>query len=319
MARKPLTCMAAGVLALLLECVLPGMAKATGSCTLRLVVLGMAQDAGKPQIGVDDDPAWQNPAQRRLATALGLVNGASGARYLFDATPDIKAQLHALDKLNGGTGYRLDGVFLTHAHIGHYLGLAQFGREAMGARALPVYAMPKMASFLRTNGPWNQLVRLHNITLMPLQADQPVRLDQQLQVTPFIVPHRDEYSETAGFRIKGPGKAVIYLPDIDSWRQWDAMDTRIEDVVAANDVLFVDGTFYSGDELPGRDMSKIPHPSITRTMARLAGLPRAERAKVHFVHLNHTNPAHDVHSQAYAAILKAGFSVARSGMAVCLD
>ncbi len=294
-------------------------AAAPSRCTVALYVLGTAQDAGKPQIGVDSDPAWHDPAQARLATAIALVDGRSGARYLLDATPGIKTQLYRLDHWLGGTGYRLDGVFLTHAHIGHYLGLAQFGREAMGARDLPVYAMPKMAAFLQANGPWSQLVRLRNIALQPLQAGRAVQLGKALRVTPFLVPHRDEFSETAGFRIAGPGKSVIYLPDIDSWQQWDAMGTHIEDVIAANDLLFLDGTFYSGDELPGRDMSKIPHPSITRTMARLAALPRAERAKVHFIHLNHTNPAHDRHSAASAAIRKAGFSVARPGAQHCLD
>ncbi len=87
--------------------------------------------------------------------------------------------------------------------MGHYTGLMHLGREAMGARAVPVWAMPRMRDFLASSGPWSQLVRLRNIELQPLAADSTVTLGDSLHVTPFLVPHRDEYSETVGFRIEG--------------------------------------------------------------------------------------------------------------------
>ena len=269
------------------------------TCKTSLYVLGNGQDAGKPQIGVHDDPAWTNPEVRALATSVAVVDQESGARYLFDATPDIKAQLFILDQQVGGTGYRLDGVFLTHGHIGHYLGLAQLGREAMGTTGVPVYAMPKMEAFLKENGPWDQLVDLNNITLMPIQPDQQVSLKAAIVVTPFIVPHRGEYTETVGYQIEGASKTAVYLPDIDSWEEWEAQGTELEDVIASTDYLFVDGSFFSGDELPGRDMSKIPHPTITHTMDYLRGLDATDRKKVKFIHLNHSNPAHDEHTLAF--------------------
>eukprot|EP00957_Ditylum_brightwellii_P156501 11911053-Ditylum_brightwellii.AAC.1 len=62
-----------------------------------------------------------------------------------------------------------DGIFLTHAHIGHYTGLMYLGREALGAVDVPVYAMPRMRSFLKNNGPWSQLVSLGNINIQNLE------------------------------------------------------------------------------------------------------------------------------------------------------
>ncbi len=296
-----------------------GQAAAPGTCRLDLIVLGTAQDAGKPQIGHDEDPAWKDPAQAEPASAIAIVDHARGTRYLFDATPDIKKQLYALDQTANSSGFRLDGIFLTHAHIGHYLGLAQLGREAMGAKAIPVYAMPAMQSFLTNNGPWSLLIRLKNIALMPLTGGHTFPLESGLRITPFLVPHRAEYTETVGYRIQGKSKNVIYLPDIDSWAQWDEMGTHLEDIIANNDVLYLDATFYSGDELPGRDMSKIPHPTISHTMKRLKPLAAAQKAKIRFIHLNHSNPAHDPTSEASKTIHKAGFNVAQTGERVCLD
>src|SRR5207253_749477 len=124
----------------------------------------------------------------------------SRQRWLIDATPDFPSQLRTLDEAapRAANAPLLDGILLTHAHIGHYLGLAQLGREVLGAHAIRVYAMPRMRAFLEANGPWDQLVRLHNIELTPLTAGVEVALNERIAITPLVVPHRDEYSETVG-------------------------------------------------------------------------------------------------------------------------
>jgi pyrroloquinoline quinone biosynthesis protein B len=244
------------------------------------IVLGIAQDGGAPQAGCerpDCIAAWNDPRLRRRVAALGIVDPVSGERWLIDATPDFPSQLHDL-------GGRVDGIFLTHAHIGHYIGLAQLGREVMGARGVPVYAMPRMRAFLEHNGPWDQLVRLHNIEIRDLADGVEVRLNERIVITPLLVPHRDEYSETAGFLIRGPSHSILWLPDIDKWEKWA---TPVESVVARTSVAYVDGTFHDAAELPGRDLREIPHPLMTETLARL----QAQREKVRFIHLNQSNPA----------------------------
>lgn len=288
-----------------------------------LLVLGVAQDGGYPQAGTKSSPAWDDPSLRRLVVSLGLVDPARDRRYLFEATPDFKEQLHRLDVAapvtapdRGRPG--LDGIFLTHGHMGHYTGLIHLGREALGASGVPVYAMPRMATFLRQNGPWELLVRLGNIEIRDLEAERTVRLGEDLAVTPILVPHRDEYTETVGFRIVGPNRSVFFLPDIDKWETWDDWEQeggarRIEEVIASVDVAYLDGTFFADGEIPGRAMSEIPHPFIRESLARLADLPAAEKAKVRFIHLNRTNPAIVPGSDALREIEAAGFRVAVEG------
>ena len=287
-------------------------------CQQALAVLGIAQDAGKPQISVHGDPAWTDPSLAKLASSIGLIDRAAGTRYVFDASPDMKTQLYHLDQMDDGRGFVLDGIFLTHGHMGHYLGLAHLGREAMGAKSIPVYAMPKMTEFLRSNGPWDQLVELKNIDIQQIESGGPIHLNAGLTVTPFQVPHRSEYTETVGYRIEGGAASAVYLPDIDSWTAWEAEGGSLEQLVLDHDRLYLDATFFSGAELPGRDMSLIPHPTISTTMEKLSHLPKPERAKIHFIHLNHSNPALDKTSAAFKSVKANGFSVAEEGETFCL-
>jgi pyrroloquinoline quinone biosynthesis protein B len=282
-----------------------------------IVVLGVTQDAGYPQAGCAAAccaPAWRDASRRRHVACLAVVDPRTSERWIIDATPDFRAQLRRLDEIAtppaGAAPPHLAGVLLTHGHVGHYTGLMFLGHESIGADGIPVHVMPRMAEFLSTHGPWDQLVRYRNIELRGMTDGAPVALNDRITATPFRVPHREEYTEVVGFRIAGPERSVVFIPDVDKWERWD---TRIEDVVAGTDVAFLDGTFFADGELPHRDMSAIPHPFIAESMERFAGLPAAERAKVRFIHLNHTNPALDAGSEAVRAIRAAGFDVAREG------
>ncbi|UCG50740.1 MAG: pyrroloquinoline quinone biosynthesis protein PqqB [Candidatus Latescibacterota bacterium] len=276
-----------------------------------LIVLGIAQDGGVPQAGTKEHKGWRDDDFHRHVVCLAIVDPTTSERWMIDCTPDFPRQLHILDEVAPAEGRPgLSGMFLTHAHIGHYTGLVHLGHEVMGASDVPVHAMPRMFEYLSTNGPWDQLVRYKNIELYRLSDGSPVELNPRLSIEPFLVPHRQEYSEVVGYRITGPNRSVIYIPDIDSWEEWDEMGTRIENVVAESDVCYLDGTFYADGEIPGRDMSGFPHPMIAHTMERLGSLPPADRAKVRFLHLNHTNPALRPESDARKTIEKNGFAVA---------
>ncbi len=277
-----------------------------------LQVLGTAQDAGYPHAGCEKaccKAAWSDPTKRERVSCLGLVDPASGQSWLFDATPDLPAQM--MDLQSDKEKNVVDGIFLTHAHIGHYAGLMYLGREVMGAHHVPVYAMPRMDTFLRTNGPWSQLVALENIRLQPLVPGKNVVLTESIQVTPILVPHRDEFSETVGYLIKGPGKSALFIPDIDKWDQWKR---SLPDLIRSVDWVFIDATFFNGDELPGRDMSEIPHPFVVESMALLASLNANEKARVYFIHMNHSNPMLNPGSDASKKVLELGFQIARTGM-----
>ncbi|HEY6358295.1 MAG TPA: MBL fold metallo-hydrolase [Vicinamibacterales bacterium] len=245
-----------------------------------LVVLGIAQDGGIPQLGCEEPicvaiRSGQRKPER--VASIGLINPTLKRAYLIDATPDFVSQVDSL------TGGRLpDGILLTHAHIGHYTGLMYLGREAVDAKHVPVWGTERMRAFLTNNGPWSLLVTRQNIDLHDLSPGQPTSLGDGLTVTAYPVPHRDEFTDTVGFLIEGPHKKVLYIPDIDGWDQWSR---DIRQMVDRVDVAFLDGTFASADELPGRPMAEIPHPLMPITRELLRGT----RARVWFIHLNHTN------------------------------
>ena len=182
-----------------------------------------------------------------------------------------------MDEFSTTENYPYDGIFLTHAHIGHYTGLMYLGREVMGSQDVPVYAMPRMKSFLMNNGPWSQLVNLNNIEIRDLQNRQAVQLNKRLRVTPIQVPHRDEFSETVGYLIESDKTSVLFIPDIDKWGKWE--DSILE-WIQKIDMAFLDATFYQNGEISGRDMSEIPHPFVEESMALFNSLSEEDKSKV---------------------------------------
>lgn len=277
-----------------------------------IYVLGVVQDAGFPQSSCYAPhclPGWEDKTLRRGATSLAVIDPIQHSKYLFEATPHMPSQLYDLHVEVPDTQYTLDGVFLTHAHIGHYAGLMFFGREAQGAKGMPVYAMPKMTNFLKSNGPWSQLVGLNNIQLKALQDGQASHLSA-ITVTPFLVPHRDEFSETVGYRIQGPNKTALFIPDINKWDVWEE---DIAQLVKSVDYALLDATFYADGELGNRDMSQIPHPFVAESMARFDHLPAADKNKVWFIHFNHTNPLLNRLSPESEFVRSQGYNIAREG------
>lgn len=296
-----------------------------------VVVLGTAQDGGLPQIGCRREccvSARRDPDLRRLVTSLLAVDPAHDTRFLLDASPHLPEQVELASGFGGPEGASgrpplFDGIAITHAHLGHYAGLAYLGREAYGAETTRVYGTPELIRFLRLNGPWSLLfdaahLEGHELTVSQNSPAESVAMagggdtddPGPIQLLAIDVPHRGEFSDTVGFVLVGPRRTLLYIPDIDKWERWDVL---IEDWVAAVDYALLDGTFFGPDELPGRKMSEIPHPFIVESMKRFSALPASERAKIFFTHLNHSNPAANPGSPEAREIREAGFSVLEEG------
>ena len=271
-----------------------------------LKVLGTVQDGGAPHIACEKkcckNLSPQEKANRKI-TCLEVFQPETKQSILFEATPDIVSQWKDLS-------YPLKGIYLTHAHIGHYSGLLHLGREALGSKKIPVYAMPKMRSFLENNAPWSQLVDLKNIELFTLEDRKPSMPLQNLKVTPILVPHRDEFSETVGYKIKGPNKTVLFVPDINKWSLWEE-DLII--ILQQVDIAFIDATFFNSEEINYRPISEIPHPLVTETLTYLKNENINLKNKIYFIHMNHTNPLLDKNSEASDFVLKKGFNIAQIG------
>lgn len=281
-----------------------------------VLVLGVAQDGGMPQTGCYA-PRCDRARERdlpRYVCSLAIVEPDAGRYYLVDASPDLRQQMDLIDD----PGFRaraqerrpFDGIFLTHGHMGHYLGLAHLGREGLGIAPTPCYCSPEMAGFLASNGPWSLLVDEGRLDLRPVEFDRWYEIDDSLSAMATPVPHRPEFSDTVGWTFRGPRRrSLLYLPDIDSWEAWDR---DVAEVVRGVDVALLDGSFYSPGEVPGRNIEDIPHPMVPHTMDLLQEVARGENEVV-FIHLNNTNPALEEDSAEAREIASRGFSVATEG------
>ncbi len=276
-----------------------------------VVILGIAQDAGYPHIGCKKEcckKVYERKAEKQSVSSIAVIDPVSHQKWIFDATPDFTEQVKWLDTYQSG---ELSGIFLTHAHIGHYTGLMYLGREAMNAKNIPVYAMPRMVDFIKTNGPWSQLVALKNIELRNLKADSVIQLNERISVQPLLVPHRDEFSETAGYLLKCEERSVLFIPDIDKWSKWEK---DIREMAKQCDYLLLDGTFYKDGELPGRNMAEIPHPFVQESMDWFGSLSAGDKRKIWFIHFNHTNPLIRNGSAECKEVRNRGFNVAYRGL-----
>jgi pyrroloquinoline quinone biosynthesis protein B len=278
-----------------------------------IVVLGIAQDAGYPQTGCNKEcckKVYEKKATKQMVSCIAIVDPFSKQKWIIDATPDFPAQLKMLDEYQAGD---LSGIFLTHAHIGHYTGLMYLGREAMNANKIPVYAMPRMYDFIKMNGPWSQLITLNNIELRKLKADSIVQLNERISIQPILVTHRDEFSETVGYLIMINKKSVLFIPDIDKWNKWEK---DIREYVKQCDYLLLDGTFYKDGELPGRNMAEIPHPFVQETMEMFEKYDAVNKKNIWFIHFNHTNPLVRKESAECKEVRNRGFNVATQGLLI---
>jgi|TARA_B100001093_G_scaffold78478_1_gene69638 pyrroloquinoline quinone biosynthesis protein B len=275
--------------------------------TYSLKILGVVQDGGLPHLG-SNKLCCENIEEKRYVTSIMLINNENNESYLFDASPDINEQLNFMgDRIKKD----LKGVFLTHAHIGHYTGLMYFGREALNSKSINVYAMPRMKKFLEQNGPWSQLVSLENISINQINSTSKIAIDQNVTIQPIEVPHRAEFSETVGYKIYGPNKTVLFIPDIDKWYLWEK---SIIDEIKQVDYALIDATFYDSKEVNYRDLSEIPHPFVVESMELFDSIKDEEKNKIFFIHLNHTNPLLNKDSDQYKFVKSQGYNVAKEGM-----
>lgn len=276
-----------------------------------LTVLGIAQDGGRPQPGCQR-PCCQDlsAADYRSPVSLGIKT-ENGTTILIEATRDLGRQLITFGEP------RIDHLFLTHAHLGHVDGLGLFGRETMSARGIPLHSSPSMQNLIKSTPAWSLLLEQGVFELTDIGH---VEIDDVV-IESIAIPHRAELSDMHAFVIRGKEHSVLFLPDHDSWDQTLAAHkaSSIREWLKRLEInhAFLDGTFWSGDELQGRDMSVVPHPTIQDSLARL-GQKQSGDPEIYFTHLNHTNPAYWENGVEYQQITQFGWRVSSEGLRINL-
>ena len=287
---------------------------------VELAIVGISQDGGVPQAGCECErcsSAIIDP-KLRLHPVSCAIRGSDGSMHIIEATRNLPEQLGiAASVLGLGRSSTPETVCLTHAHLGHIDGLGQFGKESMDLSGVPLFASKSVVRFLDSRG-----------SLNPFQAREVQAGDSfypsegcGFRYTMVPVPHRDECSDTHAILVEGPNSKLLFLPDHDDWGQ-TLEGSGFEDIrewlsSLDVDVALVDGTFWDNSELGGRDMSEIPHPTISETLERM-GVRAEGDPEVIFIHFNHTNPVLDNESAQHEEVVSKGWAVAKQGSSIVL-
>ena len=257
-----------------------------------LTLLGIAQDGGVPHAGCACShcmAAHRDHQLRRHPVACGVL-GADGSMHLIEASRSLPDQMRLWAETVGRGGVaRPDSVSLTHVHLGHVDGLGQFGKEVMGVSNLPLYASSSVIAEMEKR---EVMEPFSPSEVSPMQGFEPSEgCGFELFFVP--VPHRDEFADTHAILIRGPSRSALFLPDHDKWdatlAEHGAETIRGWLAEIGADLALIDGSFWDSGELPGRDMSEIPHPTVSESLLRL-GVRSEGDPEIHFIHLNHSNP-----------------------------
>ncbi len=267
-----------------------------------VTLLGVAQDGGRPQPGCKRQCCQGlTEKDRRSPVSLGIET-SKGMTLLVEATRDLGRQLRLIENPS------IDHLLITHAHLGHVDGLGLFGRETMSARNIQLHCSPSMQALVEATPAWNQLLKQN---VFEFSAFPRVEIDDV--VIEFIqVPHRAELSDMHAIIIRGETSSILFLPDHDTWDEtlsaYRCNSVRGFLEKFDIDVALLDGTFWSGGELKGRDMSVVPHPTVEESLRRL-GHRRDSDPEILFIHLNHTNPLYNSDSDESKQLRESGWSI----------
>ncbi|MCJ7479159.1 MAG: MBL fold metallo-hydrolase [Candidatus Nanohaloarchaeota archaeon QJJ-7] len=264
---------------------------------MKAKILGSAQDGGVPHLRCSCDAcqaAREDPNKQRYATALKVYDEEKGVNYLFDASPDIRFQL--------GDEF-MDGIFISHGHLGHVTGLLYLGKESINSNMTDVYCSESAADFLKENYPYRLLVDRNNIVLNTFEENGHENLmGMKVDFVPVI--HRYVPTDMHAFRIKTDDTNLFYMTDIDHWT-----DDAIKEVESA-DVAIIDGCFWSQEEIDRYE--RVPHPPIKESLEIFEDTD----TDIIFTHINHTNPVLDPESEERKKVEEAGFRIAEEGMEI---
>jgi pyrroloquinoline quinone biosynthesis protein B len=300
-------------------------------------VLGSAAGGGVPQWNcgcANCEAARAGRTPRRTQSTLAVSPEASAGRYwfLFNCSSDVAGQIESFVPLRPGEGRftPINQILLTDANLDHIGGLAVL-RSAFGAgisvRSTAVVREIGLAqrSFAHFAAAPNRWIEMPLGTTIPVRADD--RVDDWLEVRAIAVP-----GSTPGYdgRRAVRGAVVAYeIADRGSKNRllfapvFGAINDTLAGAIASASVAFLDGTFFTDDEmdpkgmLPQRRARAMGHQPVGGGGGTLAQLHGAQN-RIVFTHLNNSNPMLDPQSEAHAAVRASGAEIAYDGMELTL-
>jgi pyrroloquinoline quinone biosynthesis protein B len=294
-------------------------------------ILGSAAGGGFPQWNCrcETCEAARDGRRARTRTQSSLaIRGSEGPWFLVNASPDARQQLEGLHDVasNGLREGPIAGVLLTDAEIDHTAGLLLLRESATPIR---IYGDDGVRLALREGFPvLTMLERYCGLEWRTLRPGRRSELqDSSLVVEPFHSGgDAPRYMDGSGIELgasglqlhdRVDGSVVTYVPGMAR------LTGEIRDRFAVSDLVLVDGTFWTDDELPrlgytrrgAHDMGHLPLSGADGTIQALRSLTRPRKV---LVHINNTNPILLEDSAERAAVIEAGIEVGYDGMEVAL-
>jgi pyrroloquinoline quinone biosynthesis protein B len=294
-------------------------------------ILGSAAGGGFPQWNcrceICEAARGGERAYARTQSSLA-IRGREGPWFLVNASPDARQQLEGLHDVtpNGLRAAPIAGVLLTDAEIDHTAGLLLLRESATPVR---VYGDAGVRRALREGfGVLTVLERYCGLEWRTLHAGEPTELEGSSLVVESFASGGDapRYLDGSGIELeasglrfldRADGSVATYVPGMAH------VDGDILARLAASDLVLVDGTFWTDDELPrlgytrrgAHDMGHLPLSGADGTIEVLRSLARPRKV---LVHINNTNPILLEDSRERAAVSAAGIEVGYDGMELAL-
>ena len=309
---------------------------------MRVKVLGSGAGGGFPQwncgcSNCNGLRAAKLHGSPRTQTQIAFsVN--SKAWFVLNASPDLRAQILATPELAPPEGTRhspIAGVFLPSADVDSIMGLLHL-REFTPFR---IFATPAVQQIVRAE---NTIFRVLDRAMPPVQwlgismrpqfarVDSDPREDSSFRCSavPLGGAYPDYVSDAlrgslpadqavVGLLVEQGEKRLFFAPSLPGQNQeWKKL-------AESSDLVFLDGTFWSDDELiratgSGKTARAIGHLPLSGTDGLLQQFSGTGRGRRVLIHINNTNPILDEESTEYHQVREMGWEIAHDGMEFAL-
>lgn len=267
------------------------------------------------------NPGRVNPRQHCSLAFSGLGK----EWYLIGAGPDVRVQIESFGPLTPGPEPRrtpLRGVLLPDAELDHTIGLLVLREGSQ----FDVHGTAPVLAALESAFPVRRLLEAYTLTRwLEVSVDEPLSLEEgRLTVVAFPTgAKRPRYAADCaedghwrvGYSIADTqsGGVAVFAPSVEDW------SPELQDALTHADCAFVDGTFWSEDEMdvagkrarPAAGAGHLPIAGPAGSAVRLAASTTGRRI---YVHVNNTNPILDERSPERRMLEELGLEVGRDGM-----